>query len=111
MLSTLPASLLSLDFTSLSITFSQGSPTISWDAVAGVPDDADAVPILYRGILLSKSGYWFIIFVLLWLYSGLSNSEGSGAFSFSNLSFISSFVRETHRLPPSYPCMWYLGIK
>jgi len=60
MLSTLPKSLSSLDFTSLSITSSHGRPTLSLDALVWVLDAAaadDVVPVLYRGMLLSKSGY------------------------------------------------------
>jgi hypothetical protein len=46
----------------------------------------------YCGILLSKSGYCLVIVVLLSLYSGVSNSPGSGSFSFSNFDFISSLI-------------------
>ena len=42
-------------------------------------------PLPYAGILVSKSGYYFVIVVLLSRYSGVSNVDAGGSFSPSNL--------------------------
>jgi hypothetical protein len=90
MLSTFPISSLSLDLTFLSIILSHGIAE-SWAIFA------DIVRPAYVGILVSKSGYSFVIVVLLSRYSGVSNVDAGGSFSPSNFDFISSFVSETQR--------------
>ncbi len=41
---------------------------------------ADLPPPAYAGILVSKSGYCFVIVVLLSRYSGVSNVDADGSF-------------------------------
>src|SRR5215831_2946222 len=70
-----------------------------------LPAAPSAAAVGYLGIVVAKSGYCFCTVVLLTLYSGVSNCVKGGAFSFSNLDFTSSFVRDTQRWSPSYPSM------
>jgi hypothetical protein len=81
MLSTFPISSLSLDLTFLSIILSHGIATESGAVFLPTP--------AYVGTLVSKSGYSFVIVVLLSRYSGVSNVDAAGSFWPSNFDFIS----------------------